>query len=88
MQVEKLYKFRLLMFLFKNKHFFHLHNTEFVTRQGRTTRALTINWKKEHSRMQARYQGYQLFNKPPAEMREEKKLSKFKAALKKCRDFV
>jgi hypothetical protein len=83
MQVEKLHKFRLLLFLFKNKHFFHLHNTQLQTRTGNSTRAKTLNWNKEHSRKQARYQGWRLFNELPRETRSERKLSAYKNSIKK-----
>ena len=76
--MEKLYKLRLLLFLFKNKQFFHLHNTELITRTGKTTRATILDWKKVHSRMQARYQACLFFNKLPMAVREERKLSKYK----------
>ena len=52
------YKIRLLIFIiFKNKELFQLHNIEVITGTGNTTRATILNWRKEHSRKQTRYQG-------------------------------
>lgn len=79
--LEKLYRKRLLIFLFKNKTSFELHNTKLSTRTGGTQRATYPSWRKTHSRMQARYQGYIVFNSLPASVRDEKKLSVFKRAI-------
>jgi hypothetical protein len=82
MRVEELYRYRLLMYLFKNKNSFHLHNTELVTRTGSTTRAKLLIYNKEHSRKQAKYQAQRLFNGLPAILRGETVLSKFKRAIR------
>ena len=66
------------MFLFNNKGFFGLHNTELKTRLSKTETANYPGWKKEHSRMQGRYQGYQIFNKLPEMCRGEKRIGTFK----------
>lgn len=54
-RLEELHKVRLAMFVFKNKWLFHLQNTGLHTRAGCVTVAAHVAWKKEHSRMQARY---------------------------------
>jgi hypothetical protein len=70
------------MFLLKNKELFHLHNTELKRRNSGTTMAKAMKWRKEHSRRQAKYQGQQLFDKLPAEIRGERRLRAFKRKVK------
>jgi len=83
-RVEELYKIRLLMFVFKNRLTFRLHDTEMQvrTRHGKSTVAEKVHWKKEHSRLQARYQGYLAFNQLPNECRSERRISTYKRLLK------
>ena len=83
MKLEQLHRYRLMMFLFKNKELFQLHNTKSITRRGKTVQATQLKWRKEHSRMQARYQGVKLFNFLPADVRSEKRLSIFKNSVRK-----
>ena len=83
LKLENVYKTRLLMFIFKNKELFELHNTEMITRTGNSTRAKILNWNKEHSRKQARFQGIEIFNNLPVAVRNERKISVFKREIKK-----
>ena len=77
-KLDEVHKTQLMMFLFKNKSLFGLHNTELRTRSHGAEAASDPNWRKEHARLQGRYQGYQIFNKLPLMTRNEKKLSVFK----------
>lgn len=84
--LEDLYKTRLLVFIFKNKRLFQLHNTEQVhTRRGGTMMSAYPKWIKFHSRLQARYRGYELYNALPVKIREERRLAAFK---KQIREWV
>jgi hypothetical protein len=40
-------------------------------------------WRKHHSRIQARYKGFEQFNKLPPFIREEKRISVFKNYIRK-----
>lgn len=82
MKIENLYKFRLLIFVFKNKDFFHIHDTVSYSRTGGGLVAAYPKWKKHHSRLQARYRGFEIFNKLPNYVRGEKSISKFKKQVK------
>lgn len=84
-RLEELFKIRLAIFVFKNKLLFQLHDTELHTRTGSGTVAAHVAWRKEHSRMQAQYQGYMLFNALPLKCRQERKLSTFKRLV---REFI
>jgi endonuclease/exonuclease/phosphatase (EEP) superfamily protein YafD len=81
-RLEELHKIRLALFVFKNKWLFRLHITGLQTRAGGTPVAAHVAWRKEHSRIQARYQGYQVFNNLPPECRQERRLSTYKRLLK------
>lgn len=70
---KNLSKNKILLFVFKNKKYFGLHNTE---------KHIRLQWKKLHSRTQARYRGYELFNRLPVTLRNEQKLSSFKRGLR------
>lgn len=79
LKLEDVYKYRLRMFLFKNQDLFRLHyNVASQTRQAAYKQAAYPQWRKEHSRMQAGYQGPILFNVLPPTLREEKRLSVYK----------
>lgn len=82
-RLEELFRIRLAIFVFKNKHHFQLHNTTLQTRTGCSVVAAHVAWRKEHSRMQARYQGYLIFNTLSPDCRGETKLSIFKRLVKK-----
>lgn len=82
-RLEELFKIRLAIFVFKNKHHFRLYNTTLQTRTGGSVVAAHVAWKKEHSRMQASYQCYLMFNTLPLGCRGETKLSVFKQLVKK-----
>lgn len=79
-KLEKVYKYRLLMFLFKNKDLFQLHHSK----QTRTRNSIAMvtaypDWKKEHSRLlQGKYQSAILFNLLLPNIRNERSLSAFK----------
>ena len=78
MRLENLYKYRLYIYIFKNKELFRLHKNEGKTRTRGSIQAEYINWKKEHSRIQMRYCGQRLFNLLPEECRGEQRISVFK----------
>ena len=72
-----------LTFLFKNNSFFQIYyNKLTITRNTIVPVASIPPWKKEHSRMQARYQGAELFNQLKPEVRDEGRLSAFKRHIK------
>jgi len=77
-RLDQVHKIRLMMFLFKNKGFFELRNTKLSTRLSKTEMAVYPGWKKEHARMQGRYQGFQIFNRLPQVCRGEKRINAFK----------
>jgi hypothetical protein len=84
-RLEEVHRRRLLMFLYKNKDFFQLHfNKRTVTRKTVSRVAAYPYWKKEHSRMQARYQGAKLFNLLAPEIRDEGRLSTYKRLVRSC----
>ena len=88
MNLHELYKMRLLMFVFKNKFAFHIQNraqneVAYITRAGGGGPvAADPKWNKYHSRIQARYQGYKMFNKLPAILKCENRPSVLKRKLK------
>lgn len=82
-KLEELHRIRVSIFVFKNKWLFQLHTTGLQTRTGDSTVAAHVGWKKEHSRMQLRYQGYLMFNTLPQECRQERRVSSYKRLLKK-----
>jgi len=55
------------MFVYKNKNWFGLHESGGITRTAGTILAILPHWDKSHSRMQAAYQGSELFNELPVE---------------------
>ena len=75
---EKLYKLRILIFVFKNKGIFQIHDSVSYSKTGGGVVAAYPRWKKHHSRIQARYRGFELFNRLPNYVRREKSQSKFK----------
>jgi len=80
--LENLSKYRMLMFVFKNKKYFDLHNSEKCTRLQGALVVAYPKWRKLHSRIQARYRGYELFNRLPVALRNEQKLTSFKQGLR------
>ena len=82
MRLEEVYLMRLLIFVFKNKNLFHLHNTELETRKGKGVVSVYPHWNKVHARMQARYQETNYFDKLPENTREEKRISTYKRQIK------
>jgi hypothetical protein len=83
MKLEEIYKYRLLMFLFKHKYLFQLHNTEQITRKGGGISSVYPSWTKTHSRWQARYRGSELFSSLPYKVRGEKRLSSYKNEIRR-----
>lgn len=80
---EEVYQIKLLIFLFKNQDLFELrYNKRTRTRLTVSKVATTPGWKKEHSRMQARYQGAKLFQNLSSEIRDEVRLMTFKRQVK------
>ena len=67
--LERLCRNRISMFVLKNKEFFGLYNTEKYARLQGARVAAYLKWRKFHSRLQVRYQRYELFNKPPTQLR-------------------
>ena len=47
-ELRELHKIQIAMFIFKNKRFFQLHNTGLQTRNGQSTVASNVAWRKEH----------------------------------------
>jgi len=82
-RLDKLFKICISMFVFKNKWLFQLHKTGLKTRAGQSTVSLYVDWRKEHSRMQVRYQGSKVFNDLPVACRDERRLSVYKDLVKK-----
>ena len=84
MGLEEIYKTRLLMFVFKNKGLFQLHDTaHMATRSGNSLVPTYPHLKKFHSRLQARYRGYELFRALPESIRGEKRLGIYKREIAK-----
>jgi len=81
-KLEDVHKLKTLMFVFKNKNSFQIHNTVTYSRTGGGLVSAYPGWKKHHSRLQGRYQGYKLFNKLHRNLRNEKRLSTFKRMIK------
>jgi hypothetical protein len=82
MCLEKLYTYRMLMFVFKNKNDFQLYNSEIRTRRNGEVVATHTGWRKDHSRRQARFKGHELFNDLPGSIRSECRLSTYKRGLR------
>jgi len=68
----------MLLFVAKNKDAFLVHNTVTYSRTGGGLVSAYPGWRKHHSRMQARYRGYEIFNKLNRDIRNETQLSKYK----------
>jgi len=77
-RLEDLHRYSILMFIFKNKGLFQVHDTIAYTRTGGGMIAAACHWKKHHSRVQGWYQGVRIFNKLPSYVRNEKKLGSYK----------
>jgi len=57
-RLEEVYRSRILMFLFKNQHFFQLHYNKLTNTRLTVAKVAALpTWRKVHSRMQSRYQG-------------------------------
>lgn len=83
LRLEEVHRNNLLMFLFKNQDFFQLHyNKRTNTRSTISKVAAYPKWKKEHSRMQGRYQGAKIFNNLSPVIRDEVRLSVFKRQIR------
>ena len=69
--------------LLKISGIFQIHDS--VTYSGRGEEQLlhTLGGKKHHSRIQARYCGFELFNELPNFIRSEKAISKYKKQINK-----
>ena len=79
LELKKLYKKRLLIFVFKNKTMYEIYDT--VTTHSRTGGGFVSaypKWKKTHSRLQARYTGCSYFNKLSPACRNERSIGKYK----------
>jgi len=82
LKIENLYKLRMLTFVFKNKGLFQVHDSMTYSRTGGGTVAAYPKWMKHHSRIQARYRGFELFNKLPNFLRGENSISKYKKCIR------
>ena len=82
MKLKDLCKYRMVIFVFNHRNFFQLHNTELKTRNGGGIASYYPNWRKIHSKMQARYQGLRLFNGLPETVRNERRLSSYENAIR------
>ena len=60
--IDQLYKSGLLMFVFKNKELFKIHDTVAYIRTEGGPIAGNPKYRKHHSRIQARYQGFEVFH--------------------------
>ena len=83
MGLEDLHRLRLLMFVFKNKEAFRVHDTLSATRTGGGMMAGDPKMVKYDSRIQARYQGFKIFNRLPSYLRSEMKISIYKKSVRK-----
>ena len=83
-KLEKLYKKRVLLFVFRNKNEFNIKESVSITRTGGGMVATYQDWVKHHSRLQLGYRGCEIFNTLPRECRSEGRLPAFK---KKMTDF-
>ena len=82
MGLENLHKLRLLMFIFKNKEAFRVRENVSATRTGGGMMAVDPKMVKYHSRIQASYQGFKIFNRLPSYLRSEMKISIYKKLIK------
>jgi len=80
--LDKLYKYRLLMFVFKNKGLFHITDSHSKSRFSGGLVAAYPGWRKHHSRLQARYMGTENFNKLSKQTRNEQKLGLCKRGIR------
>lgn len=82
-RLQNLYKLKVAMFVFKHKIDFGIHSSVSFTCTGGGPVALYPGWKKDHSLIQLRYKGYEIFGKLPAYCRNALKLSLYKKQVKK-----
>jgi len=80
--LEGLYKYRMIMFMHKNRDSFDLHTSISNTRMSSGLVAAVPNWRKYHSRTQAKFQGSNIFNKLPVVIRNEGRVGLLKRNLK------
>ena len=83
MGLEDLHRLRLLMFIFKNKEAFQVHDTVLATRTGDGMMVLDPKMINYHSRIQARYQRFNIFKHLPSYLRSEMKISIYKKSVRK-----
>lgn len=82
MDMKRLHKYRLLLFVFKHSADFQIKKSDTATRSGSARLAKDPGWNKFHSRSQARYQGFLKFNNLSPTCRNEKQISAYKKRLK------
>jgi len=77
-KVEELFKYRLLLSVFRNKEHFQICDTIAYTRTGGGPAAKFPKFIKHHFRIQARYQETNLYNKLVNHAKKARKIADFK----------
>ena len=82
MSLKNLYKYKMLMFTFKNKETFQVKKSLCASRAGGGQVAGYVGC----SRLQSRYKGVEIFNKLPEHIRNQEKIGLFKKEIRKFLD--